>query len=455
MHANQLRTLPTIKRRELVDSLSEAEARALLYDWAFWARPEQLPPPGDWRLWLIIAGRGNGKTRCGAETTRMFVEAGKYGRVALIGPTAGDARDIMVEGPSGLLAVSPPWFRPDYEPSKHRLTWPNGAVGAVFSADEPDRLRGPQHDFLWADEPRSWRTPSAWDNALLGLRLGRDPRAVATTTPSRTALIRRLLATPGAAITRGTTYDNRDNLAAAFFEHIVSQYEGTALGRQELYGDLIERVEGALWHMQMIEAGRTQHPLPDPPPPSGGGKRAEPGVAGKRVGGGESMQRIVVAIDPAVSAEATSSETGIIVAGLDERGEGVVLADLSLRASPARWAARAIAAYDEWGADRIIVEANQGGDMVEHTLRAIDDRVSVRAVHATRGKLTRAEPVAALYEKGRVHHAGLFPELEDQMCSWVPGDPSPDRLDAMVWALSDLMLSPRRAVEVVESPFYG
>lgn len=423
-------SLPQEKRRELLASLSDKEAEALLYDWDFWARPSQQIPDGDWLGWLMLCGRGFGKTKTGAETTRRYVELGTYERIALIAPTAADARDVMIEGESGILSVSPPWFRPDYEPSKRRLTWPNGAIATAFSADEPDRLRGPQHDFIWADEPRSWRYPGAWDMAMFGLRLGRNPRWIATTTPNRTALIRKMLATPKLHLSRGSTYENRDNLAEAFFSNIAAQYEGTSLGRQELYADLLEDVEGSLWKQAMFA-----------------GEGFRPAVAPQ-------MKRIVVAIDPAITSTESSNETGIVVAGLGMDDHGYVLEDKTLRASPRGWASQAITAYEAWGADRIVVEANQGGEMVTGTLTAIDDRLSIRAVHASRGKLTRAEPVVALYEKGQVHHVGAFEQLEDQMTSYVPGEPSPDRMDALVWALTDLMLSPRRSVEAIPNPFY-
>jgi predicted phage terminase large subunit-like protein len=412
-------------RRELatrIARLTDKQARELeeelRRDWSRWARANQLPPAGDWRTWLLLAGRGFGKTRTGAETVRAFVESGRATRVALVAPTAADARDVMVEGESGILAISPPWARPHYEPSKRRLTWPNGALATLYSADEPERLRGPQHDLAWADELGSWRYPTAWDMLMLGLRLGRDPRAIVTTTPKPSRLIRELVKNPTTSITRGSTYDNRANLAPAFIEQIISKYEGTRLGRQELYADLLEDVPGALWSRDIIDAARATEPLPD-------------------------MRRVVVAIDPAVTSGEDSDETGIIVAGLGQDGLAYVLADRSCRASPDTWAQRAIDAFDEYKADRVIAEVNNGGDLVENVLRTVRARVPYKAVHASRGKRVRAEPVAALYEQGRVKHALDSPALEDQMATFVPDNSSgsPDRVDALVWALTELMLA--------------
>jgi phage terminase large subunit-like protein len=426
LQASWLVSLPEPARNDLAEVLSPAEARALLYDWTFWARPTQVPPQGNWRVWLLLAGRGFGKTRTGAELVRARVAACTARRLALVAPTAADARNVMVEGESGILAISPPWDRPRYEPSKRRLTWPNGAIATLYSADEPERLRGPQHDATWCDELGSWRYPEAWDMLMLGLRLGGDPRVVVTTTPRPTKLIRALIADPTAIVTRGTTYENRTNLAPGFLEQIIRKYEGTRLGRQELEAELLDDVPGALWNRGVIEASRA---------------RAAP-----------TLVRVVVAIDPAATSSEDADETGIIVAGKDGQGRGWVLADGSGRYRPAEWAKTAIAAYRAHRADRVVAEINNGGEMVEATLRVIDPNVPFRAVRASRGKLTRAEPVAALYEQGRVHHLGAFPQLEDQMCGFVPADPddsgprptgsSPDRVDALVWALTDLLIEP-------------
>lgn len=391
--AELLRLSPE-ERKAIIDQTSQEDCIKLLYDWPLWARPNQLPPAGDWRVWLMLAGRGFGKTRSGAEMVRSWVEAG-HRRIALVAPTASDYRHVMVEGESGILAVSPPWDRPDYEPSKRLLTWRNGAIATTYSADEPERLRGPQHEAAWCDELASWRYPDAWDQLMFGLRLGDNPRCVVTTTPKPSRIIRELLNDPKVVVTRGRTSENRANLAPAFLDQIVRRYEGTRLGRQELDAELLEDVPGALWTRDMIEAARVS------------------------LTGGVSLTdlvRIVVAIDPAVTSGEDSDETGIIVAGKDAAGRGYVLDDLSGRMHVREWARKAVEAYRHHQADRIIAEVNNGGDMVEATIRIADENVAFSKVTATRGKVVRAEPVAALYEKGLVTHVGLFPRLEDQMC---------------------------------------
>jgi predicted phage terminase large subunit-like protein len=370
-----------------------------------------------------MAGRGFGKTRTGAEWTRASARHFKY--VNIIGATADDARDIMVEGESGLLAICPSHERPTYLPSKRRLDWPNGATTLIFTADEPERLRGKQHERLWADEVAAWRYADSWTQAMLGLRLGADPRVVATTTPRPTALIRELLSDPSTAITRGSTYDNADNLAPAFLEQIIKRYEGTRLGRQELDAELLTDVDGALWTHTLLDQHRVRQ-APD-------------------------LARVIVAIDPAVSSGEDADETGIIVAGKGVDGDAYVLADLTCRLSPDGWARRAVNAYEAHQADRIVAEVNNGGDLVESVLRTVAPRVSYKKVHASRGKRTRAEPIAALYEQGRVHHVGALSQLEDQMAAFVPDhyDGSPDRVDALVWALSELMVTGKKSVPVL------
>ena len=394
--------------------------------WRSKARPSQIAPDGDWNGWLVVAGRGFGKTRTGAEWIKEEVEAGRAGRIALVAPTASDARDVMVEGPAGLLAVSSPWFRPTYEPSKRRLTWPNGAQAATFSSEEADRLRGPQHDLAWCDEVAAWNEPQAtWDMLQFGLRLGSRPRWLATTTPKPIKLLKELLARDGkdVVVTRGSTFENKDNLAPTFIAAIEQRYGGTRLGRQEINGELLTDAPGALWQLDWLDRDR----LGTVPP----------------------LRRIVVAIDPAVSNNEGSDETGIIVAGRDDDGHGYVLADLSGKYAPHEWAAKAVAAYDKWNADRIIAEVNNGGAMVESTIRMVDRSVSYREVHASRGKVLRAEPVSALYEQRKVHHVGGFEKLEDQMTAFTSdfsrssAGYSPDRLDALVWALTELLVTPR------------
>jgi phage terminase large subunit-like protein len=424
----ELASLSPEQAASVIRRLSRGAAEALLWDWSFRARGSQVAPKGDWTTWVFLAGRGSGKTRAGAEWVRERVKQG-YRRVGLIAPTAGDARDVMVEGESGLLSVCWPkdrthagedMGRPLYEPSKRRATWANGALATLYSADEPERLRGPQHDTIWADELAAWRyCRDTWDMAAFGLRLGDDPKAMVTTTPKPISVLREILAEQGTVISRGSTFDNRANLAKPFFEKIVTKYMGTRLGRQELHAEMLEESEGALWKRSSLEA--CARPAPD------------------------SLGRIVVAIDPAITAKVESNETGIIVAGRETSslGHGYVLADCSGRMSPGEWGGRAISAYHQFGADRIVAEGNQGGDMVRHTIHTIDPNIPVRIVHAHRGKAARAEPVAALYEQGRIHHAGSLPELEDQLVTWEPlsGMESPDRLDALVWALTDLFLT--------------
>lgn len=403
-------------QRQCLSGLSDEEAAVALYDWRFWARQGQVEPQGDWRVWLLLAGRGFGKTRTGAEWIRSRVERSVAGRIALVAPTPADARDVMVEGESGLIQTSPPWCRPLFEPSKRRVVWPNGAQATIYSGHEPDQLRGPQHDTAWCDELASWQYPrETWDNLQFGMRLG-DPRTCVTTTPKPIKLLRELLAAPHTHVTTGSTYDNAPNLPAAFFEQIVAKYEGTSLGEQELHAKLLDEAPGALLTRKIID--------------------------GCRVTDAPRFKRIVVAIDPAATDNPESSETGIIAAGYADNGHAYVMRDLSGRLSPDAWAKRAVFAYHDLSANKLIGEQNNGGQMVEHTVHTVDPRVAYWPVVASRGKHTRAEPIAALYEQGKIHHIGAFPDLEDQWCTWVPGESSPDRLDACVWALSDLMLGP-------------
>lgn len=405
------------------EGLSNEEQQQVMWDWTIWARPKQLAPPGDWRVWLILAGRGFGKTRSGAEWIRQKVMNNEAGRIALVGATAADVRDTMVEGESGLLRIFPPGERPRYEPSKRRITFKNGARATTYSADEPDRLRGPNHDCAWTDEIAAWRYPEAWDQLIFGLRIGDDPRLVATTTPRPTRLIRTLVEREDVIVTRGSTYENQMNLAPTFLAEVQSRYEGTRLGRQELYAEILDDVEGALWTREMIEQSRVNN-LPD-------------------------LTRIVIGVDPAITSRESSAETGIVAVGVDANGIGYVLDDRSLKGSPVEWANAAIALYHRSSADRIVVEANQGGDMVRHTLQTVESQIPIKTVHATRGKRTRAEPISALYEQGKVKHVGAFPTLEDQMCSWTPESDSPDRLDALVWGLTELMIGGRSAPTVI------
>ncbi|PAY05450.1 ATP-binding protein [Bradyrhizobium sp. UFLA03-84] len=412
-------------------------AAALQNNWRLTARPEQLPPPGDWNGWLLMAGRGFGKTRTGAEWVRECVEAKLARHIALVAPTAADARDVMVEGPAGLLAVSSPWCRPTYEPSKRRLTWPNGAIASTFSSEEADRLRGPQHDLAWCDELGAWNSASAaWDMLMFGLRLGRHPRWLVTTTPKPIKLLRELLARQDVVTVRGSTFDNSANLAGPFLEAIRKRYEGTRLGRQELNAELLNDVPGALWQLEWLDRDRVSKAPED-------------------------LCRIVVAVDPAVSNNEGSDETGIVVAALGQNGDGYVLADLSGRCAPHEWAAKAVTAYRQFKADRIVIEANQGGAMAEETLRVQDRNASIKKVHASRGKVTRAEPVSALYEQRKVHHVGTFTALEDQLTSFTSDFDrssagfSPDRLDALVWALTELMVGAPEPARFIKVNYMG
>lgn len=421
--AAQFAALPADEQARRIDALTPDEQAALAYDWAFWARPAQLWPEGLWRVWLLLAGRGFGKTRTGAETVRDAVENRGYSRIALVGPTAADVRDVMVEGESGLLAISPPWNRPVYEPSKRRVTWPNGAIATCYSADEPERLRGPQHDFFWADEVAAWRYKEAWDQLMFGLRLGHDPRGVATTTPKPKALVRELLSSPTVHTTRGSTYDNSANLADAFLDTILAKYEGTTLGRQEIHAEVLDETPGALWTRELLQGTRIDT-MPS----------------------GLEVVRIGVAIDPAVTNSDTSDETGIMAGVLGEDGHGYLIEDASLRNTPMKWAQAAIELYHRRNADRMIGEVNNGGDLVETVVRQIDADVSYKPVRASHGKYARAEPIAALYEQHRIHHVGHasnYSQLEDEQCNWMPGIGwSPNRMDALVWLFTELMLGP-------------
>jgi phage terminase large subunit-like protein len=404
----------------VMEAIPPRARERLRYEWRAWARPEQLAPDGMWRTWLILAGRGFGKTRAGGEWVRGEVTSGRRGRIALVAPTASDARDVMVEGESGLLAISPPWFRPTYEPSKRRLTWPNGALATVYTADEPERLRGPQHDGAWCDELGSWRYPDAWDMLQFGLRLGNDPRTLVTTTPKPLRLVRDLIKAPTTITTRGSTYDNAANLAKPFLDAIKAKYEGTRLGRQELYAEVLDDVPGALWTRAQLDADRVKtHP---------------------------ELRRVVVAVDPSGGHTEDNDEQGIVAAGIGVDGHGYLLADASCRMSPDGWGRRAVQLYVDHKADRLVFEANYGGEMCQHVIataaRAMGVRVATKMLHASRGKVVRAEPVAALDEQHKLHHVGPYDALEDEQCAFTSlgFDGSPNRVDARVWAFTELML---------------
>jgi len=387
------------------------------YDWAACARPNQRLPPGDWRIWLILAGRGFGKTRTGSETIKAWVKNKNCRRIALVGNTEQDVRQVMLEGESGLLNIySREEPQPLFVPSLQRVTWPCGAVATLFSAESYEKLRGPQFDGAWVDELAKFRFPQeTWDQLMLALRLGDNPRALVTTTPRPIPLLQAMLQDSMVTVTRGSTYDNAQNLAPGFLHQILKRYDQTQLGAQEIYGDLLSATEGALWQRCFFRY--------------------------KDMDLGQ-MQRIVVAVDPAMTSHQASDETGIVVVGLGVDGFFYVLADLSARLSPPAWTKAILGAYQTYEADVVVVEVNQGGDMLEHMVRAEHPTICFKALHARRAKHIRAEPVVALYEQGRVYHVRPLKILEDQLCSYVPGQGgvSPDRLDALVWAISELTM---------------
>lgn len=415
LNAHSLISLSAADRHRLLATLTQEQAAALLHDWTFWARPKQLAPPGDWRIFLILAGRGFGKTLAITQWAIQQAKAMPKSRGAIVAPTAGDARDVLVEGESGIMNVVSPGFRPFYEPSKRRLTFPNGSRATLFSADEPSRLRGPQHHWAICDEIAAWQYMDAFDQLMLGLRLGKDPRVAIATTPRPIPLIKQLMSDPTVAIVTGSTYENRANLAPAFFTGVVSRYEGTRLGRQELDAEVLGDTPGALWTRDLLEVNRVTK-TPD-------------------------LKRIVIGIDPSASANEDSDETGIIAAGLGADGQGYVLEDASLIGDPEKRAKAAVALYHKYKADAVVAEINNGGDWIPFAIHTVDKTVNVKVVHASRGKRTRAEPVASLYEQHKAHHVGYLGALEDQLCGWTSASTdSPDRLDALVWALWELMI---------------
>lgn len=409
-------------REEYYNGLSPAILGALKHNWDFWARPNQLAPDGDWNTWVVLAGRGFGKTRMGSEWIRKQAKENPGCRIALVAETAADARDVMIKGDSGLIACDPELTDDSWSPTNRLLSWPNGSKAWCYNATEPDQLRGPQHHFAWVDELAKFRyIQELWDQVQFGLRLGLHPQCLVTTTPLPKPLITRLVNDPDSVVTRGATIDNQANLAKNTIKQLYERYGGTRLGRQELEGVILDDMPGALWTHDMIDDCRK----PEAP----------------------EMDRIVVAVDPAASSGEEADETGIIAVGISRDADGYqrgyVLADRSLRGTPDEWAAAAVRLYHEFDADRIVAEKNQGGEMVEAVLRAKDRSVPITLVHASRGKIVRAEPISALYEQGRVHHVGRFDKLEDQMCLFTrdvdrsPGN-SPDRVDALVWGLTSL-----------------
>ena len=431
LHADDLRGMGE-DVAELLAQLDPAKAKSLIYNWHFWARPNQIAPAGTWNTWFINAGRGFGKTRAGVEWVREKVKAGAK-RIAAIAATNSDIERVMINGESGFLARC--WEgdktnrgvkmgMPVWSPTKRTLTWENGAQVQFFSAEEPERLRGPQFECAWGDELAAWnKDRDTWDMLQFCLRLGKHPQVCITTTPKPTKLVREILKKDSTVVTSGSTFDNSANLAAPYLATVKSQYEGTRLGRQELYAEILDEASGALWNRELLQS--CEMDIPDP------------------VDFANTLARVVVAIDPAVTANAESDMTGIVVAGIDINGMCYVLEDATERYSPEQWASKANELYHKYSADRVVAERNQGGDMVRHTLQTVNEVIPIRLVHASRGKYARAEPISALYERGKVKHRRGLDELENQMVIWEPMGSigSPDRLDALVWALTDLALN--------------
>lgn len=430
IHADDLRAMGE-DVSSILSQLPPAKAAELLYTWEFWARPQQIAPEGDWNTWFINAGRGFGKTRAGVEWVRSKVKSGAK-RIAAIAATNSDIERVMVNGESGFLARC--WSgdktnkgvvmgKPVWSPTKRLLTWENGAYVQFFSAEEPERLRGPQFEACWCDELAAWnRDRDTWDMLQFTLRLGKHPQVCVTTTPKPTKLVRDIMKNPKTVVTYGSTFDNSANLAATYLEAVKTQYEGTRLGRQELYAEVLDEASGALWSRELLSQCEVE--VDDPLEFS------------------QTLNRVVVSVDPAVSANSESDMTGIVVAGQDVNGVCYILQDATDRYTPEGWAAKAVELYNLYGADRIVAERNQGGEMVRYTFKSVDETIPIKLVHASRGKFARAEPVSALYERGRVKHVKGLDALEDQMVQWCPlgSIGSPDRLDAMVWAVTELAL---------------
>lgn len=432
--ATQLRELPDDVAAKALSTLSAKQIESLHYDWKFWARPEQLEPAGDWNVWFINAGRGFGKTRAGVEWVREQVKKG-HKRIAAVASTNSDIERVMVKGESGFLACchkedkthkGKPMGYPEWSPTKRTLTWENGAKVEFYSAEEPERLRGPQFSAAWGDELAAWnKDQDTWDMLQFTLRLGKHPRVCVTTTPKSTVLVRKLVKDEKTFVTTGSTFDNADNLADTYLTAVKAQYEGTRLGRQELYAEILMENEGALWTADMID--KCQVSRDDVP----------------------ELARVVVAVDPAMSANVESDMTGIMVAGICEQGKGYVLGDYTMKSLPEAWANKAVQLYEHYGCSRIVYETNQGKDLITSLFKTIDENLPLRGVHASTAKIARAEPVSALYEQGKVFHvrnpedpSASLTELETQMTTYEPlgKHKSPDRYDALIWALTDLML---------------
>lgn len=420
--AESLALLPEAERKLAIDELTDAQAHGLLTDWRFWARPKQLPPPGDWDTWVLDAGRGFGKTRAGAGwmQERAYEFKGRW--MALIGRTIADVRDYQIEGPGGLLRNAPPDRRPEYIAGKRRVTWPNGSWATIYTDEEPEALRGFSGDTAWLDEFAKYRNPEdVWENLDFGMREAStdQPRRVITTTPRPLAILKQIIADKRTVTVIGSSYENRTNLDPKWFAETLKKYEGTRIGRQEIYAEILGDYPGALWSRRSLDENRV---------------RAAPGLV-----------RVVVSVDPNISSGEDANEHGIIVSGRATDNQAYVLDDFSARGSPDQWARKSVAAYKQYAADVIVAEANQGGEMVRSVIHSVDATVPVKLVHASRGKFIRAEPIASLYEQGRVHHVGVLGQLEDQMIEFTPDRAadrsdgySPDRVDALVWGITEL-----------------
>ncbi len=422
-----------MEREEYLSSLTLQEKAELNHSWDFWARPNQKAPEGivaddgslrPWNTWLVLAGRGFGKTRMGSEWIRQLARNFPGCRIALVAETAADGRDVMILGDSGLINCDPLLTEDSWSPTNRRLTWPNGSQAWVYNATQPDQLRGPQHHFAWVDELAKFQyMQETWDQVLFGLRLGEHPQVLVTTTPRPLPLIKKLVADPDTYVTRGATLDNKANLATNTVKALYDRYGNTRLGRQELEGEILGDIPGALWSREQIDDDRVHEAPAD-------------------------LEKVLVAVDPAASSEERSDENGIVVVGLARDSEGYargyVLEDASLKGTPEEWAKKAVSLYRKWSADKIVAEKNNGGLMVESVIKAVDRSVPVKLVHASRGKIVRAEPISALYEQHRIHHVGRFDLLEDQMCAFSidnirnSSTGSPDRVDALVWGLTEI-----------------
>lgn len=422
--AEILADLPEEDRQAFLSEYGTDTVAALINDWSFWARPNQLAPTEEWRTWLILAGRGFGKTRTGAEWVREMALQNPGCRIAMVAETSKDVRHVMVGGESGLMGIHSKDEMPEFQPTNSRVTWPNGSVAYLYNATEPDQLRGPQHHFAWCDELAKWQyCQETWDQLQFGLRLGTTPKTVITTTPRPLPILKKLMVDKRVFVTRGSTRENAANMPSSFIDEIMDKYAGTRLGRQEIDGEILDDIPGALWNRETLDQCRLLETPTD-------------------------LERVFVAVDPAVTSGEDADEHGIVVVGLarDTEGyaRGYVLEDASRKGQPEDWARTAVRMYRKWQADKIIAEKNQGGEMVLSVIRAEDRTIPVELVHATRGKIVRAEPISTLYEQGRIHHVGRFDLLEDQMCLFAPdllrggSRGSPDRVDALVWGMTKL-----------------